>query len=137
MASTFAELVTSRQQWIETVLKPWCVAAQWKELFQAEQDWPNLAGQVDAQATLWTWAWGRFPALVHEGLAGIDETHRVRVTTCDGRVFEGFPDNRESRHGKLKLLTAIPSGLLSHSDAMSIDDILSVERLDENDPTQP
>ena len=130
MQPTFAELVSSRQKWIEDVLKPWCLAASWKELFQAEQDWPNIAGQVDAQGTLWAWAWSRFPGLVSEGLPGIDETHFVRVTTRSGQTIEGFPDNRESRHGKLRLLCETVSTGVRHqlSDAISIDDITAVTR---------
>jgi hypothetical protein len=127
---TFSELVASRQAWIAEVLKPWCFAAAWKELFQAEQDWPDLAGQVDAQATLWTWAWSRFPALVHDGLPGINETHLVRVTTRDGRVLEGYPDNRESRQGRLTLLSQTSDGSGRHelSEPISIDNIVAVER---------
>ncbi len=130
MHFTFAELVASRQQWLEDVLKPWCLAAPWKELFQAEQDWTNIAGQVDPQGTLWAWAWSRFPALVCEGLPGIEETHLVRVTTRDGRIFDGYPDNRESRHGKLRLLceTSPDSGRHELSEAISIDDVVAVER---------
>lgn len=128
---TFADLVASRQQWIEGTLKPWCLAAPWKELFQAEQDWANIAGQVDAQGTLWAWAWSRFEALAHEGLPGIDETHPLRVTTRGGRVLEGYPDNRESRHGKLKLLCEVPpgSGDYELSDAISIDEVMTIVRL--------
>lgn len=131
MSPTFAELVVSRQKWIEEVLKPWCLTAPWKELFQAEQDWPNIAGQVDAHTSLWTWAWGRFPALVHEDLPGIDETHLVSVTTRDGQTFVGYPDNRESRHGKLRLLceTTPSSGQHELSDAISIDDVAAVQPL--------
>ena len=127
----FSELVASRQAWIVEVLKPWCIAAPWKELFQAEQDWPDIAGQVDAQGTLWMWAWSRFPVLVTEGLPGIDETHLVRVTTRDGRVLDGYPDNRESRQGRLSLLsqTADGSGRHELSEPISIDDIAGVERL--------
>lgn len=131
MQPTFAKLVSSRQKWIEEVLKPWCLAASWKELFQAEQDWPNIAGQVDAQGTLWAWAWGRFPVLVSEGLPGVDETHLVRVTTRSGEMMEGYPDNRESRHGKLRLLCERPpsSGHHELSESISIDDVVAVERL--------
>ena len=131
MAPTFAELVASRQRWLEEVLKPWCLAAPWKELFQAEQDWLNIAGQVDPQGTLWAWAWNRFPAIVCEGLPGIEETHRVRVSTRDSRTFVGYPDNRESRHGKLRLLceTSPSSGRHELSEAISIDDVVTVERL--------
>ncbi len=131
IAPTFADLVASRQQWIEETLKPWCLVAPWKELFQAEQDWANIAGQVDAQATLWAWAWSRFEALAYAGLPGIDETHPLRVTTRRGRVLEGYPDNRESRHGKLKLLCETQSGSGEHelSDAISIDEIAMIVRL--------
>jgi hypothetical protein len=133
MSPTFAELVASRQAWIEHVLKPWCATACWKELMQAQQDWANIAGQVDPQATLWAWAWSRFGVLVHEGLPGLDETHCVRVTLRDGRIREGFPDNRESRFGKLKLLceTKPGSGQFELSEPISIDDILGVERSDD------
>ena len=129
---TFSELVASRQAWIADVLRPWCVAAPWKELFQAEQDWPDIAGQVDVQGTLWAWAWSRFPALVHEGLPGIDETHLVRVTTRDGRIQEGYPDNRESRQGRLVLLIQSSDGSGRHelSEPISIDDVTAVERSD-------
>lgn len=131
MSPTFADLVASRQQWLEGVLKPWCLTAPWKELFQAEQDWPNIAGQVDPHGTLWAWAWSRFPALVCEGLPGIEETHLVRVRTRDGRALIGYPDNRESRHGKLRLLceTSSNGGRHELSEAISIDDIASVERV--------
>ena len=131
MPPTFAELVASRQTWIAEILKPWCLAAPWKELFRAEQDWPDIAGQVDPQGTLWAWAWSRFPALVHDGLPGIEETHLLRVTTRDGRQLVGYPDNRESRHGKLRLLceTSTDSGRHELSEAISIDDIVAVERV--------
>jgi len=131
MMPTFAELVVSRQQWLEGTLRPWCLAAPWKELFQAEQDWINLAGQVDPQGTLWTWAWSRFAALVCEGLPGIEESHCVRVTTRDGRGVVGYPDNRESRHGKLRLLCETLPGTGRHelSEAISIDDVVAVQRL--------
>ena len=130
MAPTFVELVASRQRWLEEVLKPWCLAAPWKELFQAEQDWADIAGQVDPQGTLWAWAWSRFPTIVCEGLPGIEETYLVRVTTRDGRTFEGYPDNRESRHGKLRLLceTSPSSGRHGLSEAISIDDVAAIER---------
>ena len=130
MAPTFLELVESRKRWLEEVLKPWCLVAPWKELFQAEQDWADIAGQVDPNGTLWAWAWSRFPALVCEGLPGIEETHLVRVTIRDGRALVGYPDNRESKHGKLRLLceTSPNSGRHELSEAISIDDIVSVDR---------
>ncbi len=133
MSPTFADLVASRQAWLEDVLKPWCATASWKELMQAQQDWANIAGQVDPQATLWAWAWSRFPVLVHDGLPGLDETHRIRVTLQNARIREGFPDNRESRFGKLKLLgeTKPGSGQFELSEAISIDDIIAVERVED------
>lgn len=69
--------------------------------------------------------------LVCEGMPGIEETHLVRVTTRDGQTFDGYPDNRESRHGKLRLLceTSPGSGRHELSEAISIDDVGSVERL--------
>ena len=81
---------------------------------------------------MWAWAWSRFLSLVCEDLPGIEETHLVRVTTRDGRTFDGFPDNRESRHGKLRLLceTSPNSGQHELSEAISIDDIVAVEPTD-------
>lgn len=131
MTPTFAELVASRQHWIEESLKPWCRAASWKDLIQAHQDWLNLAGQVDPEATLWTWAWSRFPVLVSEELPGIEESYAVRVTTRDGRSIAGYPDSRKSRQGKLHVLTETPkgSGHYELAEPISIDDIERVERL--------
>jgi hypothetical protein len=127
---TFEALVASRQQWIANVLQPWCRAASRQELCKASQDWLNLAGAVDPQATLWTWAWSRFPALVEAGLAGINETYPVRVTTRDQHSVVGFPDNRASQHGKLCLLCELSDGSGSRlSEAISIDDIVAVERI--------
>lgn len=120
--NTFTELAASRREWIEQVLRPWCASAARSELVQAELEWVDIAGRVDPQATLWKWAWGRFPALVHEGLPGVSETAPVRVRLKDGTSIEGFPDNRQTRAGRLVLLTE--SG---DSDPISIDDIASVE----------
>ncbi len=129
MSNLFSDLVASRQAWIAEVLKPWCRAATWKELMQAHQDWTNLAGTVDPHGTLWAWAWSRCPILVSDDLPGIDETHRVRVVTRDGRVREGYPDNRESRLGKLRLLCEVAAASGEHelSEPISIDDVMSVE----------
>ncbi|REJ89855.1 MAG: hypothetical protein DWQ45_25400 [Planctomycetota bacterium] len=122
--TTFDELVGSRREWIETVLKPWCRIAPRKELLKAEQEWPNLAGRVDPERTLWLWAWGRFPALVADGLHGIDETHQVVVARQGGGSLAGYPDARESRQGRLVL----------HGDAspIDLDEIVSVERTAES-----
>jgi hypothetical protein len=45
-------------------------------------------------------------------------------------VLVGFPDNRESRHGKLRLLCASDADAGRHalSEAISLDDVASVER---------
>jgi hypothetical protein len=74
-------------------------------LKRAELEWADLAGKVDPQATLWTWAWSRFPELIHEQLAGVNETNEVRVTLKDGAEHVGFPDNRKSTAGRLVLAT--------------------------------
>ena len=64
--STFDELVASRQRWISEVLQPWCQAASLADLKKAAAEWGAIAGRVDTDATLWTWAWSRFPDLVHD-----------------------------------------------------------------------
>ena len=123
--TTFDELAASRRKWIAEVLKPWCQQAARKELKQAELEWDNLAGSVDAEATLWFWAWSRFPQLVHEGLSGVDESHEVTVTLQDGTSIVGFPDGRKSQQGMLVLLCA---GTTAQSGPHSIDEIATVKR---------
>ena len=125
----FEELVASRRAWISDVLEPWCRQASRKELLQAEKEWGDIAGRVDANATLWTWAWSRFPALVHEGIAGVDETKPVRVTLHDGEVVEGYPDARASERGQLTLLVVSPDqpGQSTNVGPFAIDNIVSVE----------
>lgn len=124
---TFEELVVSRKQWIEEVLKPWCAAAARKDLRLAEMEWVDIAGKVAPEKSLWTWAWGRFPALVHEELSGIDETAAVTVRLKDGREFSGYPDGRRSERGQL-VLAGGEGGPASECDPISIDEIASVER---------
>ncbi|GAB4151261.1 MAG: hypothetical protein Tsb009_26580 [Planctomycetaceae bacterium] len=123
---TFEELAKSRREWIDTVLRPWCEKASRAELVKAEIEWPNIAGQVDADFTLWTWAWSRFPALMHDEMPGVNETYRVEVILRDGRTVSGYPDARATDSGKLLLL--MPSGELS--EPMSLDDILNVVRVE-------
>jgi hypothetical protein len=123
---TFDELAASRRKWIDEVLKPWCRQAARKELKQVELEWDNLAGSVDTEATLWSWAWSRFPQLVHEGLSGVDESHEVTVTLIDGSSIAGYPDGRKSQQGMLILLCA---GATAESGPYSIDEIATVERL--------
>jgi hypothetical protein len=119
--STFDELVASRQAWIQTVLKPWAQVARRVDLCLAEQEWTNLAGKVDPTKTLWAWAWGRFPELVHADL-GIDETKAVIVRLHDGRTIHGYPDARDSQQGRLVLIG--PQG--EACAPVSIDDVEEV-----------
>lgn len=106
--STFTDLVASRKAWIDSELKPWCQQAASRDLRMAEELWPDIAGKVDPQKTLWLWAWSRYPALVHADLQAIDETRAVTVTLHDGRTFTGFPDARKTRQAGLVLLCADP-----------------------------
>lgn len=100
---TYEELGRSRREWIDGVLVEWCRQADRAELLKAEADWTNIAGQVDPEATLWTWAWSRFPALVHPEMNGLDETRELRVRLVDGRELTGFVNARRSRRGELVL----------------------------------
>ena len=117
----FSELAASRRSWIDDVLIPWCRTAERLELLKAEADWVNVAGQVDAEGTLWTWAWSRFEGLVHPEIGGLDETREVEIVLKDGRTLRGYPDARRSLDGQLVLLSA-------EADAgpFSIDDISDV-----------
>ena len=125
--TSFEELAASRRAWIDEVLQPWCVQACWKELKAADLEWTDIAGDVDANATLWTWAWSRFPALVHEGIAGVNETSPVRVLLKNGEAHEGYPDGRKSEKGKLVLLSA--SGTTEEFGPFTIDEVESAETL--------
>lgn len=126
----FEELATSRRQWIDTVLHPWCRTANQKQLMQASLEWLDLAGRVDIDATLWTWAWERFPVLTHPELSGVNETHPVRVRLANGDEFEGFPDSRRSVRGNLVLLGHDETtGLHAEQGPFSIDAILEVTRV--------
>jgi hypothetical protein len=127
---TFDELAASRREWIETVLKPWCAAAPRIDLMKAHADWADIAGRVDPEKTLWAWAWSRFPDLVHEEIAGVNETFEVTVTLRDGTTATGYPDGRLSRLGSLVLLCQEASGHYSaESGPHSIDDIAGVTRV--------
>jgi hypothetical protein len=132
--TSFAELVASRKAWLAEVLQPWCRAATRKDLLLAEQDWGDIAGKVDPEATLWRWAWSRFPSLVHENL-GIDETSEVEVTLRNGASLRGFPDSRQSQRGRLVLLTATgDDGRFTDAGPFSLDDVVSVNRPASIDP---
>ncbi len=127
----FEELVASRREWIANVLQPWCVHAPLRELRKAEQEWGDIAGQVSPESTLWAWAWSRFPALVAEGLTGIDETHPVRVVLHDHRTFVGFPDRRASSLGALSLVPLRDANEPERNlGPFSLDDVASVTRLE-------
>jgi len=123
--SNYEELAASRREWIDEVLVPWCRAANRKELFKAEGDWANLAGDVDPEKTLWSWAWSRFPDLVHPEMSGLDESREVVVRLNDGRDVHGFPDARRSERGELVLVTAGETDGET-PEAIPIDDIQSV-----------
>lgn len=122
---TFAELVASRRAWISSVLEPWCRQAPRKELLLAEMEWPDIAGRAPLEATLWRWAWSRFPALCSESLPTLDETFRVTVRCRDGRTATGYPDSRQSRQGELVLLDSRGD----RQGPFSIDEIVSVEQI--------
>ena len=124
----FADLATSRREWIENVLVPWCRQASRPDLLNAEAEWGDIAGRVDPAATLWTWAWGRFPDLVHEGLPGINETYPVRVTLQDGTSAVGYPDSRRSEQGRLVIVATGTGGESVEAGPFSIDEIQSVVR---------
>jgi hypothetical protein len=134
LMDTFDELAASRREWISQMLIPWCRAASLKELQKAGEEWPDIAGKVTADATLWTWAWSRFSGLVLEDLPGINETWQVRLRLKDGREFIGYPDGKRSQRGQLVLLgwevdTPAKKGL-NELGPFSIDDVVSVERWD-------
>lgn len=126
--ASFADLAASRREWIENVLKPWCAQASRRDLLNAEAEWGDIAGRVDPAGTLWTWAWGRFPNLVHEGLPGVNETYPVRVTLRDGSSLTGYPDSRRSEQGRLVLVATDAGRDLSELGPFSIDEIASVAR---------
>ena len=123
--ASFEFIVQSRKDWIANVLAPWCTAANRIDLCQAAEEWGDIAGRVDPNATLWAWAWSRFPDLVHEGLPGVNETKEVCVTLRNGTTGTGFPDGRQTENGSLVLVSPVPDS--GHYGPWSIDDIDSVE----------
>lgn len=129
LAATFEALVTSRKAWISDVLKPWCQQAPRSALLLAELEWTDIAGKVSAEKSLWAWAWGRFPELVHPEMNGIDESSAVTVELKNGDVFTGYPDARQSEQGQLVLVCRDPSTGRSHDEGpFSIDEITHVNR---------
>lgn len=129
--ATFEFLVESRKSWIQAVLRPWCQTAPLKELKKADQEWFDIAGKADPKATLWTWAWERFPAIVHPDLPGVHETYEITVTLRDGRSLTGFPDNRATQRGMLVLVGSDSDGRLTSLGPFCIDDVVSVVRTSE------
>jgi len=122
----FSELAASRREWIDNILIPWCRQATYADLVEAEQDWLNIAGRVDPAMTLWTWAWGRFPGLVHDAMPGLNETREVGVTLTDGRIVSGYPDRELSTRGDMVLVIRAENGL-TQTGPFRIDEITAVE----------
>ncbi len=127
-AADFESLAASRRDWIENVLRAWCRQATLKELRKADVEWFDIAGRADANATLWTWAWERFPEIVHPQLSGVHETHEVQITLKDGRTLSGFPDARQSLRGILVLVGSDDGGAIVSSDPIVIDQITAVRK---------
>jgi len=128
LCETFEQLAASRRGWIEQVLRVWCQQAPLKELRKAEQEWFDIAGRAEVNATLWTWAWERFPAIVHPDLAGVHETHLMDVVLHDGSTISGYPDARQSLRGMLVLVGTDVDGSMMTHDAVSIDQIADVRQ---------
>lgn len=124
----FEQLAAARREWIETVLRVWCRKASLKDLRKAEPEWFDIAGRADANATLWTWAWERFPDIVHPDLPGVHETFEVTVSLTDGTQISGFPDGRRTQRGMLVVMGRTDSGELVMHGPFSIDQVLSVRR---------
>ena len=129
----YSDLVVSRKAWLDNVLRPWCFQAGYKDLLLAEGEWQNLAGKVEPQKTLWYWAWSRFPELVHPDISDINETHALTVELKNGDQYTGFPDARESLHGKLviQLTEQTDKGMANTQKQFKIDEIHTVQRIAE------
>ena len=130
-AQTFDQLAAARREWIDQILRPWCQQASLKELRKAELEWFDIAGRADTNATLWTWAWERFPAIVHPELPGVHETHFLQVVLHDGVQITGFPDARQSLRGMLVLVGTDPDGATVTHNAVSIDQISDVRQAEQ------
>jgi hypothetical protein len=128
---TFEQLAAARRDWIEQVLRPWCQRASLKELRKAELEWFDIAGRADANATLWTWAWERFPAIVHPDLSGVHETHPVHIILNDGVRISGYPDARQSLRGMLVLVETDHDGVMVTHGAVAVDQISEVQRAEQ------
>ncbi len=126
--SSFEQLAASRREWIDSVLRPWCRTASLRELKKADAEWFDIAGRADTGATLWTWAWERFPAIVHPEMSGVNETHQVTVSLRDGTLLSGYPDARRSQKGQLTLIGIDEHGARTQFGPVSIDDIADIIR---------
>ncbi len=133
---SFEQLAASRREWISEVLMPWCRQACLRDLREAEHDWLNIAGRVDPAMTLYTWAWSRFPALIHDDMAGLNETEEVRLTLHSGEVVTGYPDSRESSRGQIVLTSATREGF-EQLGPYAIDDVVSAELVAASGATDP
>jgi hypothetical protein len=122
----FNDLAASRRAWISDVLHPWCEQATRVELQNAAEEWVDIAGRPSVEKTLWTWAWGRFPVLVHDELPGLNETSPVRILLQDGTEVVGFPDAQRSEAGHLVLWSKD-----TELGPFSIDDVQAVTAADE------
>ena len=100
------------------------------DLRLAEFEWTDIAGKVDPARTLWYWAWSRFPQLVHDELAGIDETRAVCVSLKNGDCATGYPDARRSQRGELYLVALGKQGTRNSTELgpFAIDQISEVTR---------
>jgi hypothetical protein len=127
----FQCLAASRRDWIQSVLRPWCHTATVQDLRRAELEWHDLAGRADAAATLWTWAWERFPDAVHADFPGLNETWPLEVTLVGGDILRGYPDARRSLRGQLVLVSheTAAAGGLTEFGPVSLDQVSSVRRL--------
>lgn len=133
----FEALAGSRREWIQSVLRPWCHSATVQDLRRAELEWHDLAGRADPAATLWKWAWERFPDAVHPDFPGLNETWPVRVRLHDGRELQGYPDARRSTRGQLILLCMDQSSTttgITETPPVSLDHVATLVRVsaDEN-----
>ena len=124
----FEQLAAARREWIESVLRDWCRQATFQELRKAEQEWFDIAGRADVNPTLWTWAWERFPDIVHPELPGVHETFEVRVTLNDGQQIVGYPDGRKSQRGLLVIVGKTEVGDLKIHDPISIDLVAAIHK---------
>ena len=127
-AADFASLARSRRHWIDSELRTWCQRARRADLLLAEQEWVDIAGKADPVKTLWAWAWGRFPELVHDDL-GLDESHPVKLQLRNGDCHCGYPNARASERGQLILQGLRNSGSQGELGPFSIDEIQIAQRL--------